>query len=132
MKKPWIFQRVSLRPHRDDGGLDLRPWRSNAEAAVLAEPELPRREFLRHSAFAASGLGLAGMAGTFGLSWLFERSASAATVVPTGNVVIRADETIIRSRRELIMFHGQSNAMGTGGRTAHKFQQIYANVNFKG
>lgn len=132
MKKPWIFQRVSLRLRREDGGLDLRPWRSNAEAADLAGPELPRREFLRHSAFAASGLGLAGITGTFGLSWLFERSAYAATVVPTDNVVIRAEETIIRSRRELIMFHGQSNAIGTGGRPALTLQQIYANVTFNG
>ncbi|WP_250626457.1 hypothetical protein [Pinirhizobacter soli] len=132
MKKSWIFKRISLRLHREDGGLDLRPWRSNSDAAEPAGPDFPRREFLRHSAFTAGGLGLAGMTGTFGLSWLFERSASAATVVPTGDLVISADETIIRSRRELIMFHGQSNAIGTGGRPALTLQQIYANVTFNG
>ncbi|HEY4146642.1 twin-arginine translocation signal domain-containing protein [Pinirhizobacter sp.] len=132
MKKHWIFHRVSLHVRREDGSLDLRPWRNTVDAAGPMELNPSRRQFLRHSAVGAGGLGLASVTGTLGLSWLWNGSAAAATVVPTGDVVIHAAETIIRSRRELIMFHGQSNAVGTGGSPALTLQQIYANVTFNG
>ncbi|MDQ7994245.1 MAG: hypothetical protein AAGC76_00160 [Luteibacter sp.] len=136
MKQPWIFKRVSLNLRRADGSLDLRPWRSDVSAARATEPDSARRQFLRNSATAAGGLGLASMTGTVGLSWLFSSPAKAGTLI-TGSMfpeanAIAAAETIIRSRRELIMFHGQSNAVGTGGRPALTLQQIYANVTFNG
>lgn len=132
MKQHWIFKRASLRLRRADGSVDLRPWRDNADASASTEPNLPRRQFLRHSATAAGGLGLASVTGTLGLSWLFGSPAVAAAVVPQNDVVIKGAETIVRARRELIMFHGQSNAVGTGGRPALTLQQIYANVTFNG
>ncbi|WP_089976677.1 hypothetical protein [Luteibacter sp. UNCMF331Sha3.1] len=81
----------------------------------------PRRDFVRHGARIAAG---AALAGTFGLPWLFGPAARAAGMPPP--------ETIVRARRELILFHGQSNAVGTGGRPALTLQQIYANVTFNG
>lgn len=136
MKQSWIFKRVSLTLHRPDGGIDLRPWRPAMATPASAEPDIARRRFLRVGASAAGGLGLASVGGTLGLSWLFGGEASASTVVTGGMLpaanAIAASETILRARRELIMFHGQSNAVGTGGRPALTLQQIYANVTFNG
>lgn len=86
------------------------------------EPLPSRRDFLRHGLAAIGGLGLAG---TTGFSALFSEPVQAAALpLPT--------DVIIRARRELIMFHGQSNAVGTGGRPALTLQEIYANVTFNG
>jgi len=81
----------------------------------------PRRAFVRDGALIAAG---AALAEAFGLSWLAGATARAAEAPPL--------ETIVRARRELILFHGQSNAVGTGGTPALTLQQIYANVTFNG
>jgi len=86
------------------------------------DPSRPRRDFLRQSLAAAGGIGLVS---TSGLSWLLGDTAHAADVPPATSVITRA-------RRELIMFHGQSNAVGTGGQPALTLQEIYANVTFNG
>ncbi|HEY4090751.1 MAG TPA: hypothetical protein VGN46_04490 [Luteibacter sp.] len=88
------------------------------------DPSVPRRDFLRQSLAAVGGIGLASTLGATGLTALFSETAHAAEL-PTTDVITRA-------RRELIMFHGQSNAVGTGGRPALTLQQIYANVTFNG
>jgi hypothetical protein len=86
----------------------------------------PRRDFLRHSLAAAGGIGLAGTTGLTGLAALFSGPADAAAAPPLPS------DVIVRARRELIMFHGQSNAVGTGGKPALTLQEIYANVTFNG
>lgn len=85
---------------------------------------ISRRDFLRQTVATAGGLGLASAGGALGLSWLFSAPVAASDAPPP--------ETIARARRELIMFHGQSNAVGTGGRPALSLEQIYANVGFNG
>jgi hypothetical protein len=88
------------------------------------DPSRPRRDFLRQSLAAIGGVSVASATGLAGLSALFSDDAAAADI-PATNVITRA-------RRELIMFHGQSNAVGTGGRPALTLQEIYANVTFNG
>jgi hypothetical protein len=86
------------------------------------DPSPPRRDFLRQSLAALGGISLASATG---LSlFLSEPVRAAAPPLPS--------DVIVRARRELIMFHGQSNAVGTGGRPALTLQEIYANVTFNG
>lgn len=85
-----------------------------------AGPDLPRRAFLRHGVIAGGALGVASV---FGPAWL--TSSAVAADAPAG-------EGIVRARRELILFHGQSNAVGTGGRPVLSLVQPYANVTFNG
>ncbi|SEW25338.1 hypothetical protein [Luteibacter sp. 329MFSha] len=98
----------------------MKTPQTTAQAVAHDETDVSRRAFLLRSATVAGGLGLAGA----GWSWLLATPAVAADAP--------AVETIVRARRELIMFHGQSNAVGTGGRPALTLQQIYANVTFNG
>ncbi|NII55619.1 hypothetical protein [Luteibacter sp. SG786] len=79
-----------------------------------------RRNFLRQS---VAGLGYIGAAGMSG-AWLMD-GAARGRATPAGAAIVRAP-------RELIMFHGQSNAVGTGGKPALTLQEIYANVTFNG
>src|SRR5689334_15456673 len=88
------------------------------------DPSRPRRDFLRQSLAAIGGVSVASATGLAGLSALFSDDAAAADTPAT--------DVITRARRELIMFHGQSNAVGTGGRAALTLQEIYANVTFNG
>ncbi|NID16537.1 hypothetical protein [Luteibacter yeojuensis] len=79
-----------------------------------------RRDFLRQGLATLGCLGVAGVTG----GWLPGGAARAADA--------SRGEGFVRARRELIMFHGQSNAVGTGGNPALTLQEIYANVTFNG
>jgi hypothetical protein len=83
-----------------------------------------RRDFLRQSLAALGTASMARATGAASLAWLFSSGADAADTSPPG--------VITRARRELILFHGQSNAVGTGGNPALTLEQIYANVTFNG
>ncbi|WP_413624252.1 hypothetical protein [Luteibacter sp. Lutesp34] len=85
------------------------------------DPTRPRRDFLRKSLAALGGIGTVGVTGAWHLGGAMQ---VADTPAATG--------VITRARRELIMFHGQSNAVGTGGRPALTLREIYANVTFNG
>ncbi|UPG85620.1 twin-arginine translocation signal domain-containing protein [Luteibacter aegosomatis] len=91
----------------------MKPTRTDAP-----DTDPSRRDFLRRSCAALGGLGLLGLGGPF-----VETASAAIPAVPG---------LIVRARRELILFHGQSNAVGTGGRPALTLQQMYANVTFNG
>jgi hypothetical protein len=82
---------------------------------------MPRRDFLRQG---LATLGCLGAASATGGIWVPGGGVRAADA-PEGDGIVRA-------RRELIMFHGQSNAVGTGGTPALTLQEIYANVTFNG
>jgi hypothetical protein len=126
MPKPWLLQRLYVCLRRADGSIDLTRARDDDGP----QPAWPRRRFLQHAMAATGGLGAASITGMAGASWLFSTPATAASVATL--VAIPAGETIVRARRELILFHGQSNAVGTGGRPALTLVQPYANVSFNG